>query len=72
MWVTVEQAARELEMTQMTLRYLMLHGMLPIGDAWKKEGRQRGCYRVNRKLLDEEKARRGIEAVSKTYEGEGR
>lgn len=59
MYLTVEQAAQELHMTPQTVRYLMMQGKLPIGDAWKK-GR-RGCYRVVRKLLDEEKARRGIE-----------
>lgn len=59
--VTVEQAAAELHMTPQTVRYLMLHGMLPIGDAWIRPGRKRGTYRVNRKLLDEEKERRGID-----------
>ena len=64
--VTVKQAADELQMTPQTLRYLMLHGMLPIGDAWKKDGARRGCFKVNRKLLDKEKERRGINGKGNT------
>lgn len=60
MWVTVKQAAEELEMTETTVRFLMLHGKLPIGDAWRREGTKRGCFKVNRRLLDQEKERRGI------------
>ena len=60
MLVTVNQAAIELQMTPATVRYLMLNGMLPIGDAWKKTGCKRACFKVNRKLLDAEKERRGL------------
>ena len=59
-YVTVETAAAELGLTPPTVRYLMLCGKLQIGDAWKREGSRRGTFRVVRKLLDEEKARRGL------------
>ncbi len=59
--VTVQQAAKELQMTPLTLRYLMQCGKLQIGEAWTKPGAKRGYYRVYRKLLDEEKQKRGLE-----------
>ena len=62
MGITVKQAAAELKMTPATVRYLMLTGSLPIGDAWKKDGAKRACFRVNRHLLDAEKQRRGLNA----------
>ena len=47
--VTIIQAARELHMSPQTLRYMMA------------SGKKRGFYKVYRLMLNEEKARRGIE-----------
>lgn len=59
--VTVIQAARELQMSPQTLRYMMTSGKIQVGDCGKRPGAKRGFYRVFRKMLDEEKKRRGIE-----------
>ena len=59
-YTTSEQAAAELGIPVASLRYMMLHGLIHIGDAYKRPGSTRGCYRVVRSLLEEEKKRRGI------------
>ena len=59
--VTIAQAARELQMSPQTLRYMMASGKIQVGDCGKRPGAKRGFYRVFRKMLDEEKKRRGIE-----------
>lgn len=59
-YVTAEQAAKELQIPVASLRYMMIHELIHIGDAYKRPGAQRGCFRVVRTLLDEEKRRRGI------------
>lgn len=59
-YVTPEQAAKELQIPVASLRYMMIHGLIHIGDAYKRPGAQRSCFRVVRTLLDEEKKRRGI------------
>ena len=60
-YTTPEQAAKELQIPVASLRYMMLHGLIHIGDAYKKPGTKRGCYRVVRSLLEAEKKRRGIQ-----------
>ena len=60
-YVTPEQAAKELQIPVASLRYMMIHGLIHIGDAYKRPGAQRGCFRVVRSLLEEEKKRRGIQ-----------
>ena len=59
-YTTAEQAAEELGIPVASLRYMMLHGLIHIGDAYRRPGSSRGCYRVVRSLLEEEKKRRGI------------
>lgn len=59
-YTTAEQAAAELGIPVASLRYMMLHGLIHIGDAYRRPGSTRGCYRVVRSLLEEEKKRRGI------------
>lgn len=59
-YVTPEQAAKELQIPVASLRYMMIHGLIHIGDAYKRPGARRSCFRVVRALLDEEKKRRGI------------
>ena len=51
--VTVKQAAGELD--QLTLRYQMEKGKLPIGYAVKREGKKRAVYVIYRGLLDQYK-----------------
>lgn len=59
-YTTPEQAAKELQIPVASLRYMMIHGLIHIGDSYKRPGAQRSCFRVVRTLLDEEKKRRGI------------
>lgn len=59
-YTTAEQAAAELGIPVASLRYMMLNGLINIGDAYRRPGSTRGCYRVVRSLLEEEKKRRGI------------
>jgi hypothetical protein len=59
--VTIIQAARELQISPQTLRYMMVSGKIAVGDCGRRPGKKRGFYRVFRKMLDEEKKRRGIE-----------
>ena len=58
--VSITEAARELKMSPQTVRLLMASGQLRIGDCARRKGCSRTAYFVYRKLLDEEKARRGI------------
>jgi len=53
--VTVKQAAGELNIDQLTLRYQMEKGKLPIGYAVKREGKKRAVYVIYRGLLDQYK-----------------
>ena len=59
--VTIIQAARELQMSPQTLRYMMASGKIAVGDCGRRPGKKRGFYKVYRLMLNEEKARRGIE-----------
>ena len=59
--VTITQAARELHMSPQTLRYMMASGKIAVGDCGRRPGKKRGFYKVFRSMLEEEKARRGIE-----------
>lgn len=58
--VTVETAARELNVSAATLRSWMKHNYVQIGIADKKDGNEKYCYIIYRKLLDEQKERWGI------------
>lgn len=60
MIVTVEEAARELHTTPLTIRLWMSSGKVSLGDVWQKPGSKRATYRIYRSMLDEEKAKRGI------------
>ena len=55
--VKLKDAAEELQMSQVTLRYKMIHGMVDIGHAWKQEGSTRWNFDIYRTLLDREKHR---------------
>ena len=59
--VTVRQAAKELHMDVLTLRYLMQTKELNIGFFIRRPGCRRGAYKIYRHLLDAEKRRLGIE-----------
>ena len=58
--VAVKDAAVELGMSALTLRWLMAEGELPIGYVVAKPGSQRRQFLIYRKNLDEEKKRRGM------------
>lgn len=53
--VTTKQAAKELNMDVEALQYLMQRNRLPIGYAFKKEGKTRYAYYIYRGLLDAHK-----------------
>ena len=59
--VTVNQASKELGMTPLTLRTLIVSGKLNIGFYTRKPDAKRGHYVIYRRLLDIEKERLGIE-----------
>jgi hypothetical protein len=61
MKVTVSEAAKELKISESTLRGLMQEGKLNIGYAMKREGKQKWGYWIYRTLLDAEKRRLGLE-----------
>jgi hypothetical protein len=50
--VTTKQAAKELNMGQETLQYMMRLNRLPIGQAVRKEGNKKYTYMIYRGLLD--------------------
>lgn len=54
--VSVKQAALELNMNIESVRYLMLKGRLPIGEAIKRPGSKRGVFYIYRAALDRYKA----------------
>jgi hypothetical protein len=58
--VSISTAAKELHMSPQTVRILMASGQLPIGDCARRKGCRRMGYYVYRKLLDQEKEKRGI------------
>ncbi len=55
--VTIAQAAAELNIDVMTVRYLMREGRLLIGNAIKRKGSSRYSYYIYRGALEEEKQR---------------
>ena len=58
--VTPEEAARELNISVLTLRGLMQEGKLNIGYALKRPGKKKWGYYIYRGLLDKEKERLNI------------
>ncbi len=58
--ITTKQAAKELQMSVLTVQCLMKEGRLPIGYAQKKEGRSRYSFYIYRHLLDEHKRYLGL------------
>ena len=58
--VTIIQAARDLQMSPQTLRYMMASGKIAIGDCGRRPGKKRGFYKVFRSMLVEEKEKRGL------------
>ena len=58
--VTTAQAAKELQMSRLTLCTLLLQGRIPIGYAVKRPGAKQATYVIYRRLLDEEKKRNGL------------
>lgn len=55
--VTIAQAAKELGMTPLSLRQLMIQNRLNIGYVYRREGSSKHRFFVYRHLLDEEKRR---------------
>ena len=55
--VTVAQAAKELNMTPLSLRELMAQGRINIGYAYQRPGCGKRKFFIYRHLLDEEKKR---------------
>lgn len=55
--VTVEEAAKELGLTPVCLRELLIRGIIPIGYAYRKDGAKRRKFIIYRGLLDEYKAK---------------
>lgn len=53
--VKVKEAARELNMDQESLRYMMQAQKLPIGYAYCREGKKRWNYIIYRGMLDQYK-----------------
>lgn len=59
--VPVRQAASELHMDVLTVRFLMQTKQMNIGFYIRRDGCKRGSYKIYRHLLDAEKRRLGIE-----------
>ena len=55
--VTIQQAAKELGMTPLSLRELMAQGRINIGYAYQRHGCGKRKFFIYRHLLDEEKKR---------------
>ena len=53
--VTPKQAAKELNMDVESLHFLLRDGSLPIGHAFKREGKKRYTYIIYRGLLEAHK-----------------
>ncbi len=58
--VTLKEAARELGMSELTVRGLMKQGKLPIGCALKHQNASRWSFFIYRKPLEEVKRKFGI------------
>ena len=58
--VNIKDAAKELQMDVLTLRYLMQQNRIDIGYAVKREGHVRYAYYIYRGKLDEAKKQLGI------------
>lgn len=58
--VTVKQAAEELQLTVLTLRWLMAEGKLDLGLVVDRPGSKSRRFIIYRAKLDAEKARLGI------------
>ncbi len=61
MKVRLADAAKELGLSPLTVRGLMIEGKLNIGYALKRDGSSKWSFFVFRKLLDDEKKRLGLE-----------
>lgn len=59
-YLTPKDAAAELGLSTLAVQHMMRQKIINIGDAYKREGSSRWTYHVYRKLLDTEKARRGL------------
>lgn len=57
--ITVADAARELGLSQATVRYWIETGQLPIGRYIKRKGSKRGTYLIYRDRLDQELGKKG-------------
>lgn len=51
--MTTKEAARLLNMDVLTLQYMMKEGRLPIGHAFKREGRVKTTFIIYRGLLEQ-------------------
>ena len=60
MRVSVNEAAKELKMSEPTVRGLMQENKLNIGYALKRPGKSKWGYYIYRNLLDDELKRLGI------------
>ena len=61
MKVRLADAAKELGLSPLTVRGLMIEGKLNIGYALKRDGSSKWSFFIFRKLLDDEKKRLGLE-----------
>lgn len=59
--ITVADAAKELGLSQATVRFWIETGQLPIGRYIKRKGSKRGTYLIYRDRLDQELGKRGGE-----------
>ena len=55
--VPVMQAAKELKMTPLSLRQLMIHNRINVGYVYQREGSTKHKFFIYRHLLDKEKER---------------
>ena len=67
-WVPVSEAARLMQVSQLTLRNMMVHKDINIGMAVKNEGSPQWHYLISPKLLNDELERLGL---SERYEKGG-
>lgn len=59
-WVPVKEAARLMNVSQLTLRNMMIHKDINIGHAVKNEGSPQWHYLISPKLLNDELERLGL------------